>query len=42
VLDEGLFCCLHADASNPLTNRLYRRIGYVNLATYEDFVFSAA
>jgi predicted GNAT family acetyltransferase len=40
ALDDGLFCCLHADASNALTNRLYKRVGYVKLATYADIVFS--
>jgi GNAT superfamily N-acetyltransferase len=40
VLDAGLFCCLSADAGNPLTNRLYQRIGYVRLATYANILFS--
>jgi hypothetical protein len=40
VLDAGMFCCLFADAANPLTNRIYRRIGYVKLATYADILFS--
>jgi len=40
ALDGGGFCSLFADADNALTNRLYRRVGYVKLATYADVVFS--
>jgi len=39
VLDEGLWCCLFADAANPLTNRIYQSIGYVKLATFADILF---
>lgn len=39
VLDEGKFCCLFADADNPLTNRIYQRIGYVKVDTYADIIF---
>jgi len=39
VLDEGLWCCLFADAANPLTNRIYQRIGYVKLAACADILF---
>jgi len=39
VLDQGMFCCLFADAANPLTNRLYQRIGYVKVDTYADVIF---
>jgi GNAT superfamily N-acetyltransferase len=42
VLDRGQFCCLFADAANPLTNRIYQRIGYVKVATFADVMFSDA
>lgn len=42
VLDRGQFCCLFADAANPLTNRIYQRIGYVKVATFADVMFSAS
>lgn len=40
VLDRGQFCCLFADAANPLTNRIYQRIGYVRVAGFADILFS--
>jgi predicted GNAT family acetyltransferase len=39
VLAAGLWCCLFADADNPLTNKIYQRIGYVKLATFADLLF---
>jgi GNAT superfamily N-acetyltransferase len=39
VLSSGLWCCLFADADNPLTNRIYQRIGYTRLATFADILF---
>jgi len=42
VLDRGQFCCLFADADNPLTNRIYQRIGYVKVAGFADVLFSDA
>ncbi len=39
VLADGSWCCLFADADNALTNRIYRRIGYVKLATFADMLF---
>lgn len=42
VLDRGQFCCLFADGANPLTNRLYQRIGYVRVAGFADILFSDA
>ncbi|MCE9522344.1 MAG: hypothetical protein K8S25_07930 [Alphaproteobacteria bacterium] len=42
VLTGGLWCCLFADADNPLTNRIYQRIGYVKLATFADMLFAAS
>lgn len=42
VLKSGLWCCLFADADNPLTNRLYQRIGYTKVATFADIMFSDA
>jgi predicted GNAT family acetyltransferase len=42
VLDRGQFCCLFADADNPLTNRIYQRVGYVKVADFADVVFSDA
>jgi GNAT superfamily N-acetyltransferase len=42
ILDEDLFCCLFADAANPLTNRIYQRIGFAKVATFADIMFSDA
>ncbi len=42
VLAGGLWCCLFADGDNPLTNRIYQRIGFVKLATFADMVFADA
>jgi predicted GNAT family acetyltransferase len=39
VLEGGRLCCLFADAANPLTNRLYPRVGYVHVARFSDFLF---
>jgi GNAT superfamily N-acetyltransferase len=39
VLDEGRLCCLFADAANPLTNRLYPRVGYTHVAHFTDLLF---
>lgn len=39
VLDDGLLCCLFADAANPLTNRLYPRVGYTHVARFTDLLF---
>jgi predicted GNAT family acetyltransferase len=40
ILSQGMFCCLHADAANAATNRLYQRIGFIKLATFADIMFS--
>jgi ribosomal protein S18 acetylase RimI-like enzyme len=42
VLARGQFCCLFADAANPLTNRIYQRIGYVKVAGFADVLFPDA
>ncbi len=42
VLDSGAWCCLFADAANPLTNRIYQRIGYFKLASFADILFADA
>lgn len=42
VLASGRWCCLFADADNPLTNRIYQRIGYAKVATFADIMFSDA
>ena len=39
VLASGRWCCLFADADNPLTNRIYQRIGYTKVATFADIMF---
>lgn len=39
VIDEGKWCCLFADADNPLTNRIYQRIGYRKVAEFADIHF---
>ena len=40
VLAAGLWCCLFADADNPVTNRMYQRIGYVKVASFADVLFA--
>jgi predicted GNAT family acetyltransferase len=40
VLKRRQYCCLFADASNALTNRIYQRIGYVQVARFCDIHFS--
>jgi predicted GNAT family acetyltransferase len=42
VLDRKQYCCLFADASNALTNRIYQRIGYAQVARFTDILFSEA
>lgn len=42
VLASGRWCCLFADADNPLTNRIYQRIGYTRVAAFADIMFSDA
>lgn len=41
VLSAGQWCCLFADADNPLTNRIYARIGFEKVATFADILFSS-
>lgn len=41
VLDSGRLCCLFADAANPLTNRLYPRVGYTHVARFTDLLFES-
>jgi predicted GNAT family acetyltransferase len=37
MLDGGkAFCTLFTDVANPISNRIYARIGYVPLADYRD------
>ena len=40
ILDEGKqFCCLYTDLANPISNSIYRKIGYVPLADVIDIHF---
>jgi predicted GNAT family acetyltransferase len=39
ILESGRWCVLFADADNPLTNRLYQRLGYRLQAVYSDIHF---
>lgn len=40
LLDDGLRCCvLFTDAANPVSNRVYRRIGYGPIGEYCELVF---
>lgn len=40
ALDQGRWCCLYADAANPLTNRIYQRIGFRHLGVFADLLFA--
>ena len=39
ALDEGRWCTLFTDADNPITNKIYPRIGYRYLSAYSSFRF---
>lgn len=40
LLRSGLrFCCLYTDLSNPVSNRIYQRIGYEWVCDVMDYVF---
>ena len=42
LLDRGhKFCCLFADAQNPVSCGIYRKIGYQDLFIFEDLKFEA-
>jgi hypothetical protein len=42
MLGEGRrFCCLYTDLSNPTSNSIYRRIGYVPILDIAEFQFLA-
>lgn len=41
MLDSGKrFCVLYTDLSNPTSNRIYRQVGYEEIADSKHFVFS--
>ncbi len=41
MLNSGKrFCCLFTDQSNPVANRIYRRIGYVPVCDFAEYRFS--
>lgn len=43
ALDDGArFCCLYTDLSNPVSNRIYSRIGYTPVCDVVDLEFRAA
>jgi uncharacterized protein len=35
------FCCLYTDISNPTSNSVYARIGYVPIRDYMEIAFQA-
>ena len=40
LLEHGKsFCCLYADADNPISCSVYRKLGYNNVCTLEDIKF---
>jgi predicted GNAT family acetyltransferase len=40
LLDEGKsFCCLFTDLANPVSNRIYQRIGYRRICDFQHEVF---
>ena len=41
LLDRGAkFCCLFADANNPISCGIYRKIGFYDLCIYDEIKFS--
>jgi hypothetical protein len=41
MLNSGRkFCCLFADLSNPISNRVYQRIGYVAVCDFVEYQFT--
>jgi predicted GNAT family acetyltransferase len=41
MLDSGRkFCCLFTDLSNPISNRIYQRIGYSTVCDFAEYRFS--
>jgi RimJ/RimL family protein N-acetyltransferase len=42
ALDEGRWCTLFTDADNPITNKIYARVGYRYLSAYTSFLFVPA
>jgi predicted GNAT family acetyltransferase len=43
ALDEGArFCCLYTDLANPVSNRIYQRIGYTPIGDAIDIEFAAS
>ena len=42
LLHEGLaYCCLYADQSNPESNRIYQKIGYLPVGDSSDYVLNS-
>jgi len=42
VLDSGReFCCLFTDLANPTSNSIYRKIGYLPVCDWAEYVFGA-
>ena len=37
----GRYCCLYADLANPISNSIYRRIGYRPVCDFEEYEFAA-
>jgi PAS domain S-box-containing protein len=42
AFDEGRWCTLFTDADNPITNKIYPRVGYRYLSSYTSFRFVPA
>ncbi|MDR1669164.1 MAG: GNAT family N-acetyltransferase [Oscillospiraceae bacterium] len=41
LLDSGkTFCCLYADAQNPISCGIYRKLGYEDLCVFDDIKFA--
>ena len=40
LFDRGkLFCCLFADADNPASRSVYRKLGYYDVCEFEEILF---
>lgn len=43
LLDSGFkFCCLFTDLANPVSNSLYKKIGYNPVCDFTEYIFTAA
>jgi predicted GNAT family acetyltransferase len=42
AFDQGRWCVLYTDVDNPITNKIYPRVGYMLVAPFLDIIFASA